>query len=77
MRLDSEPFSYTVRKDGAVMVSHEGKPVVTLAGRAAAKLLTRLANATPAQMQMALAKATGNFRRGYERVASSHPRRDA
>ncbi len=66
-RLDAEPFAYVVTKDGQVRVSYEGRLVSTLAGEPADRLGRRLERAEPAQVQLLLAKATGNFKRGNER----------
>ena len=74
MALDSQPFSYVVRKDGTVAISHEGRTVMVVAGPDAQKLLRKLLGAPEATVQMALAKITGNFKRGNERAASSHTR---
>jgi hypothetical protein len=73
-RLAAEPFTYQVTKDGAIRIAHEGKVVATLVGKPAARLATLLATAEPDQVQLALAKATGNFKRGNER-RSDHDRR--
>jgi len=66
-RLDAEPFAYVVTKDGQVRISYEGRLVTTLAGEQADRLGRRLEPADPAQVQLLLAKATGNFKRGNER----------
>jgi len=66
-RLDAEPFAYVVTKDGQVRISYEGRLVSTLAGEQADQLGRRLERADPAQVQLLLAKATGNFKRGNER----------
>jgi hypothetical protein len=33
-----------------------------------------MATASPDEQQLAMARATGNYRRGNERTASAHPR---
>ncbi len=63
----SAPFAYRLAQDGRVLISWRGKLVVTVAGPAAAKLRARLDGADPEAVQLALAKATGNFKRGNER----------
>jgi len=60
-------FSYQKAKSGEVFISWQGKPVVTLAGKRAAKLLDQLADAGDEQAQLVLARFTGNFKRGNER----------
>lgn len=66
-QLAAAPFTYRVTKDGDVRIAHEGKVVAVLAGKPAARLAAALATAEPAQVQLALAKATGNCKRGNER----------
>ncbi len=61
------PFTYRLAQDGRVLISWRGKLVVTIAGAAAAKLRARLEGAGAQAVQLALAKATGNFKRGNER----------
>ncbi len=73
-RLDEQPFAYTERKDGSVAVMHGGRTVSVIAGKDAARLLAKLSNASPQDVQLALAKITGNFKRGNERAAGSHSR---
>ncbi len=67
--LADEPFGYRQTKDGRVRVFYHGREVSILAGAPAAALLRKLENTTTAQQQLALAKATGNFKRGNERAA--------
>ena len=50
-------------KDGRVLIAHDGRPVVTLTGADAARLLARAEGASDDVLQMLLAKATGNFAR--------------
>ncbi len=73
-RLDEQPFAYQVRKDGSVAVSRGGRVVSVIAGREAERLIARLSRAGPQAIQLALAKITGNFKRGTERTASGHVR---
>ena len=73
-RLDEQPFAYVIRKDGSVSISHEGRSVMIVSGDAAARLTRKLLGANPQEVQLALAKITGNFKRGNERVAMSHGR---
>lgn len=53
-----------------MLISWRGRLVTTLAGAAADRLRERLAGANEANVQLLLAKATGNFKRGNERRAS-------
>jgi hypothetical protein len=62
-----EPFGYRISKDGRVLVTFHGRQVVTVAGAKAERLAAALAGADSEQVQLLLAKATGNFKRGNER----------
>lgn len=67
------PFSYH-GSDDLVHIAYQGKTVTTLRGRDAVRFLDRVADADAATAQLAMAKATGNFKRGNER-ATKHRRR--
>ena len=60
------PYSYRTSRDGKVFVARAGRTVTTLAGPAAARLLTRLQGADDAAVQLLLAKTTGHYRHGTE-----------
>jgi hypothetical protein len=64
---DEGVFSYRAHKDGTVRIAWRGRVVTTLAGREAARFLSRIEGADSTQAQLAMAKATGNFKRGNER----------
>ncbi len=68
------PFTYTTRKDGSIVVSHEGRSVMVVTGAEATRLARKLADASVEEVQMALAKITSNFKRGNERIAANHLR---
>ena len=74
LRLSEQPFTYTVRKDGSIDISHEGRSVMVVTGAYAARLTRKLAGASVEEVKMALAKITGNFKRGNERIAANHLR---
>ena len=62
-----DDFSFRAHKDGTVRIAYRGKVVTTLAGKDASRFLARVDRADPEQAQLAMAKATGNFKRGNER----------
>jgi hypothetical protein len=66
-----DPFDYRVTKSGQVLISRGGRQVVTVAGARAARLIATLDSASSTgdeeAVQLALAKATGNYKRGNER----------
>lgn len=63
-------FEYDARADGSVVISHHGRKVTVLRGARAAEFLSD-AQADP---QGAMARWTGNYKRGNERAAKQHPR---
>lgn len=66
-KLNQQPFDFQVTKDGRVLIYWGGKIVTTLSGEPARKLLAKLDGADKAAVQLALAKATGQFKHGNER----------
>jgi hypothetical protein len=64
-------FSFQTRKSGDVVISREGRPVATLRGPAARDFLAAVDAGDPQQV---MARLTGNYRRGNERLASRNPR---
>ncbi|WP_400993561.1 hypothetical protein [Agromyces sp. GXQ0307] len=65
-RLVVDPFDYRVTGHGAVIVLRGGRPVMTVGGRSAAKLVAALQRADDSQAQHLLARASGDYRRGNE-----------
>lgn len=68
-------FSYAVRKSGVVELRHHGRVAGTLRGRDAADFCARAVALDDAALQQLMARLTGNYRRGNEHAAASHPRR--
>lgn len=62
-------FAYTVR-GGEVRITHHGRHATTLRGAAAREFL----DAVDADPQLLMARVTGDYRRGNERLAKQHPR---
>ena len=65
--LDDHPFTWQARRDGSIEIQWRGQAAGTVSGFAAAKLQRHLEVGDAAAQQKALAKATGNFKRGNER----------
>lgn len=61
------PFSYRTTGAGAVQISYQGRVVTTLNGRDADRFLARVEDSDERAAQLAMAKVTGNFKRGNER----------
>ncbi len=66
-----EGFEYAVSAAGEVRIRHHGVLATTLRGRRAADFLEDVAFGDD---QLLMARVTGNYRRGNERVARQHPR---
>lgn len=62
-------FVWQRRKNGDVVITHHGRPAATVRGAAARKLVTSIEGAGDDTVQHALARATGNYKRGNERAA--------
>jgi hypothetical protein len=65
--LDEEPFGYRELKDNKVQIYWNDKPIMLLKGPSAQKLLMKLEKASGKEIQLVLAKITGNFKRGNEK----------
>lgn len=66
-KLTDDPFDYRETKAGELMISRGGRVVLTLGGKRAEALLKSVGKADEATVQLLLAKATGNYKRGNER----------
>lgn len=60
-------FSYKATKSEKVFISWRGKQVKVLAGKDAEKFLALAVEADEAEVQLLMAKRSGNFKRGNER----------
>ncbi len=68
--MGKEEFSYRITKGGKLFVwwhGERGKKEIVLGGARANKLIAELPGMNLEQEQLALARATGNFKRGNER----------
>jgi hypothetical protein len=70
-----DPFSYRTTKAGKVLISRSGSMIMTVAGGRARRLIAQLESAADdREEQQALARITGNYRRGNERHGKLHGR---
>ena len=69
--LDEEVFTYKITKDKKVFISYEGKHVTTLSGKKAEDFIKRIQNTEGKDAQLIMAKVTGNFKRGNEKLFKS------
>lgn len=67
-------FRWKARKGGEVAITHRGRRAAVLRGDRAAEFLADAAGMDEASLQQEMARLTGNYRRGNEREARSHPR---
>lgn len=66
--LESEPFSYQITKEKKVRLFYKEKEVKMLSGNAAMRFIEKI-NTLPAnEQQLVMAKATGNFKHGNEKM---------
>lgn len=63
-------FEYEVHSDGSVNITHYGRKAATLRDSRAEEFLEEV----PSDPQGTMARWTGNYKRGNERVAKKHPR---
>ncbi|WDV47795.1 hypothetical protein PV797_08915 [Clostridiaceae bacterium M8S5] len=75
-RLEENNFSYKITKDNKVMIYWKNQRIMILTGKKALKLIAELNNTDEYGKQLLLAKATGNFKHGNEKVSkNSHKNR--
>jgi len=71
---DDLGFSYRARKSGEVAISRGGRVVTVLRGAAAHAFCAQVAKLPPEGQQQAMARVTGQYKRGSERSAVRHDR---
>jgi hypothetical protein len=67
-------FSHRSRKNGDIEILHHGRVASTLRGNDAADFLSEVEASDECNAQQLMARITGNYKRGNERLASQHPR---
>jgi hypothetical protein len=67
-------FTYRSRKNGDVEILHHGRVATTLRVQDAEGFSAEAPDAASADAQQLLARLTGNYKRGNERLASRHGR---
>ena len=66
---DDLGFVYRITKDGKILISHTGKLATTLRGSKAIAFRKKLDGATFSQQQQLMARLTGNYKRGNEKLS--------
>ncbi len=64
-------FSYERHRDQSVVITHQGRTAATLRGNRAEKFLTEVESG---DAQLVMARWTGAYKFGNERMAKNHPR---
>ena len=72
--LSEKPFGYRALKKGLVQITYNGKVVFTLSGRNSSRFLAKLSAADSQSAQLTMAKVTGHFKHGSERVSNNRSR---
>jgi hypothetical protein len=67
-------FTWRQRKNGDVELLHRGRLASTLRGADAADFLGEVQAASDEDAQQLMARVTGNYKHGNERLATAHPR---
>lgn len=67
-------FSYRIRRNGELEILHHGRVASILRGSDADDFLAEVEAADEDAAQQLMARITGNYKRGNERLASQHPR---
>ena len=65
--LKEQPFTFRQRKDGSVAIFWKRTRATVLTGKLAENLLAVSSDCTGQELQLLMAKASGNFKRGNER----------
>jgi len=67
-------FTWRQRKNGDVEILHRGRLASTLRGNDAADFLAEAQGSELIDLQPLMARITGNYKHGNERLAGEHPR---
>lgn len=67
-------FTWHRRKNGAVKILHRGRLASTLRSSDAADFLAEANGSELSDLQPLMARITGNYKHGNERLAGEHPR---
>jgi hypothetical protein len=65
--LKEQPFTFRQRREGTVAIFWRRVPATVLTGKLAENFLAVSSDCTGQELQLLMAKATGNFKRGNEK----------
>ena len=66
--LESEPFSYQITKDKKVRLFYKNKEVKIISNITAMNFIGKIKDLSIHEQQLVMAKITGNFKHGNEKV---------
>jgi hypothetical protein len=64
-----EPFRNTATKSGLIQISYNDKVITKLKGKEGSKFLAKIKAGNSENVQLVMAKATGHFKHGNEKVS--------
>lgn len=67
-------FTHYINKNNDVLIEHYGKLAITMRGAKATAFLAKMDKASFPQQQQLMARVTGNYKRGNERLSKNHPK---
>ena len=67
-KLTEHPFSYKITNSDKVFIHRDNKQIMIVKGRESSKLQSKLLDKSEQQIQLILAKITGNYKHGNERT---------
>ncbi len=72
-KLSEEPFAYQIMENGKVAISYKGKQIKIVKNKEAERLLTKIKAVEDdmTEVQLLLAKITGNFKHGNEKLGKN------
>lgn len=73
-RMSDLGFRYQIRKSGEVVITNNGMHATTLRGGKAASFQDDATTLDDKALQQEMARLTGNYRRGNERVPRKNPK---
>ena len=65
--LKEQPFTFRQRENGTVAIFWNARPATVLSGKLAENFLAVAPECSGHELQLLMAKATGNFKRGNEK----------
>ena len=71
---DDLGFTWRALKNGDVQVLHQGRLAASLRGAQAVDFIAEVESAEFVERQQLMARLTGNYKHGNERLPGQHPR---